>query len=267
MGRTVRYKTWLFPGLLTLAFLYLGGPEPVRAQSARKKVAEGNRHYEDGRYDEASNCYQDALLDQPESPRVHFNVGNVLYKKKKYEQAVEAFMKALKSESDLSRAESYYNLGNTAFRRGNLPEAIEHYEMALTHNPEDMDAKYNLEFVRNQLKQNSQPQDQQSQDKKEQPDSQQQKDESGQQSEQERKDQSREPQSGEDQQEARPESGQEEGEQEPQDSGDSGKEEGEQKAMSRAQAEQLLNSLNEDPEKLQRARKMPGKRVRVAKDW
>jgi len=63
----------------------LGLPVCVNAQAERKKVAEGNRLYSEEKYDEANNKYQDALLENPTSLPVLFNVGNVLYKKNDYE--------------------------------------------------------------------------------------------------------------------------------------------------------------------------------------
>ena len=47
---------------------------------------------------------------------------------------------------------SLYNSGNALFKMGKLKEAEKTYKKVLTLDPSDMDAKFNLEFVREQLK-------------------------------------------------------------------------------------------------------------------
>jgi tetratricopeptide (TPR) repeat protein len=45
-----------------------------------------------------------------------------------------------------------YNLGNSAYRQGRLEEAVELYKRALELDPDDRDAKFNLEFVRDEIR-------------------------------------------------------------------------------------------------------------------
>jgi len=48
-------------------------------------------------------------------------------------------------------AQSRYNAGNALYRTGRLEEAVDQYLRSLEINPEDEDAKYNLEFVRREI--------------------------------------------------------------------------------------------------------------------
>lgn len=138
------------------------------AQGAgRKQVLEGNRKYAEGKYDEANDSYRDAEIDNPESAIVKFNIGDALYQKRNYEEALKTYQDAIQKSDDIKlQAQGYYNIGNTLYRLNKWPESILAYQQALKLNPNDEDAKYNLEYVRVKLKQHAQKQNspQQNQD-------------------------------------------------------------------------------------------------------
>ena len=226
-----RYALIIVCIMLAVSFSY--------AQSDRDKVAEGNQLFSEEKYDEANNKYQDALLDNPTSPEIQFNVGNVLYKKNDHEKALESYQKSLDSDDALFQSQSYYNIGNTLYKSGKLPESILAYEQALKLNPDDMDAKYNLEFVRNQMKQNAQPQQQDQQQQQQQQQDQQQQQQNQEQNEQEQQEQEQQQQS----------------------------EQQEQREMSEEEAERLLEALKENQEDLKKQQAQAQGKVRVKKDW
>jgi len=204
----------------------------------RPKVKEGNKYYAQGKFDQALNKYQDALIDNPESPEIHFNIGDALYKKKKYEEALKSYQKALATEDALLQSKAYYNIGNTLYRLGRLPESILAYKKALEINPNDMDAKYNLEFVRNKLKQNLKKQPM-----------------TGQQQQQV-------------QQQPQVEQGKEQKDEQKDEQQKQGKSEKRKQEMSKEEAERILDALKRDEEKLQKRRriKVSGS-YKVDKDW
>lgn len=223
-------------------------PAMLFAQPGRKQLLEGNKLYQEQKYDEANNKYRDALVDNPDNPIIHFNIGNAQYKKKKYEEALKDYEKSLSIDEVLTQSKSYYNIGNTLYRAGKLPEAILAYTQALKLNPDDEDAKYNLEYVRAKLKDQAQKQPSNNQQQQEQQPGQDQQQEEQQ---QEQKDQSQEQQS-EQPQPKQPEQAQQKDKQE----------------MSREEAERILNALKEDEKDLQKERqKATTGRVRVLKDW
>jgi Ca-activated chloride channel family protein len=130
------------------------------------KTREGNKAYSQGKYDAALKEYLDAQIDYPESEVLHFNIGDVLFKQKKYKEASEEYQKALQSKDRPTQAKAYYNLGNCKFRENDFPGAIEQYKKALVLNPNDQESKFNLELTRRKLKemaQNSQQNQQNSQ--------------------------------------------------------------------------------------------------------
>jgi len=136
---------FIFIGLFLIHSLSFG-------QSARKKVNEGNKLYYEEKYGDAINKYQDALLSSPESPEVHFNIGNSQYKIKKYDESLKEYEKLLAVPDTRFQSKVHYNIGNTLFRSGKIAESILSYKKVLELNPDDVDAKYNLEFARNFLR-------------------------------------------------------------------------------------------------------------------
>lgn len=130
----------------------------------RSKVLEGNKLFAEGKFDEANIAYRDAQLDNPASTIIEYDIANTLYEKKKYEEALKLYDKITKDPDDpVLQSRAYYNLGNTLYRLNKLPESILAYKEALKLNPDDAQAKYNLEYVRARLKQNAKKQEQQQQ--------------------------------------------------------------------------------------------------------
>jgi Ca-activated chloride channel family protein len=132
---------------------------------AHATAREGNRLYDAGKYDEAAEHYNQALVDDPDSPRLHFNLGDARYKAGKYEDALAAFGQAPGGDADAGRtARLAYNVGNTKFRQGEAAEAKEPqkalglwadalvaYRHALGADPDDVDAKFNHELVEKKI--------------------------------------------------------------------------------------------------------------------
>lgn len=235
---------WKF--ILLINFIILL-PLLVFAQSGRKQVLEGNKLFLEEKYDEANNKYRDALVNNPENPVIHFNIGNAQYKKKKFEEAIKDFEKSISADDINMQAQAYYNMGNTLYRMNKLPESILMYTQSLKLNPEDEDAKYNLEFVRAKLKDQAQKQKNQQQDQQQQEQQQQQ-----QNKEQDQKEQ-------EDQQKKQEQQEQEEKQQQQQEK---------QQEMSKEEAERILQALQKDDEDLQKQKKSKkAGSVRVVKDW
>lgn len=239
------------------------------AQGAgRKQVLEGNRKYAEGKYDEANDSYRDAEIDNPESAIVKFNIGDVLYQKRNYEEALKTYQEAIQKSDDIKlQAQGYYNIGNTLYRLNKWPESILAYQQALKLNPNDEDAKYNLEYVRAKLKENAQkqPQDQQNQQQQQQQqDSQQNQNEQNQQEQQQQQQQQQEEQqSGEQQQEQT----QQEKEQQEQQAQEQQGQAQEQK-LTKEEAERLLQALEKQEKDAQKQRQVKARgRVRVEKDW
>ena len=243
----------------------------ILADEVVKKNREGIEFFSEEKFEEALGAYRDAQLEAPESPQLHFNIGDVLYKQKKYEEAQEEYLKALSTEDALLQSQAFYNIGNCQFRLDKLVESIDSYKRSLEINPDDLDAKHNLEFVRNKLKEMAEQQQQAQQQQQQQGSEQQQQQQQGQ--------QQQEQQEGQEQQEQQGDKQQEEGEEQQQEQqGEGQQEEGEEQQqqaqkiegeMTEEEAQRILDALKNDEEEVQKEvrRKQSSGKKRVEKDW
>jgi len=148
-----------------LAAWNIGWLDPVK-----DGVEDGNRQYLLGKYDDAMKSYSQAQGERPDSPELHYNIGNVQFKKNDVEQAAREYLESATSTEDNDvKATSLYNLGNAYMAQGNGAEAVESYKKALRLNPKDEDAKYNLELAMLQMQQQQPQQKQENKDKQETP--------------------------------------------------------------------------------------------------
>ena len=126
---------------------------------------EGNRLFAAGKYEEAAAKYNQALVDSPGSPLLHFNLGDARYKQGQYDEALAAFGRVPAGEDDPARAARVaYNAGNAKYRLGAAAEAsdpkaalglygeaLAAYRRTMGAAPDDPDAKFNYEFVAKKL--------------------------------------------------------------------------------------------------------------------
>lgn len=114
---------------------------------AADKNRRGNRMFHEGKFDEALEYYREAQVENPEAPELRFNAGDAYFKKNAFKEALQEFGQALKSQDPAFLARAYYNLGNVHVRQRNLQQAAEAYKRSLSLRPDDLDAKVNLEWV------------------------------------------------------------------------------------------------------------------------
>ena len=219
-------------------------PSIAAAQPGRGAVDAGNRLYDEGRYEEAHEQYLEALRQAPDSPIVPFNDGNALYRTEELQRAMESYRRAVESGDPAIEAQAWYNLGNALYKQQQLEPALEAYKEALRRNPADTDAKHNFEVTHEQQQQQQESDDQQDEndegrDQQDQQDPQQ----SEQEQDQEQQDQP-EDQEPPEQQQDQPQEQQQENAEQPPPPG----------ALSREEAERLLQAIDEDPSQIQRQR-------------
>ena len=180
---------------------------------------EGSRLYTEGKYDEAAEKYNQALVDDPDAGLLHYNLGAILYKQGKFGDAIGSYEKVPPAPEDPQRAARVaYNVGNARFREGQAAaasdpktalakyaEALVAYRRAMGADPGDLDVKFNHEFVQKALEDLKKKLEEEQQ-KKEQEQKEQQEQQQGDQ-QQEQKDEQQPPEQGdqEDQQQQRQE--------------------------------------------------------------
>jgi len=239
--------------------------------------------YKAGDYEKALQGLVDLQIEHPEDPVLALHIGSVHYKMRNYKDAEKAFSQAAMNGNRQTREKAFYNLGNTAFRQGKLEQAVEWYKKSLELDPNDKDAKFNLEFVRDKIRRMAEQAKKRRQQQK-----QQQKQGQGQKQKQQPRQQGQQKQGEKKQQQAgqqkkQQQAGQQKkqqqaGQQKKQQQAGAQKKQGQDKQLKPAgklrkltkeEAERYLQGLQEDRKKYLKARraKMPGARYRSEKDW
>ncbi len=131
----------------------------------------GRAAYEAGAYEAALRHFSERQVADPKNPALMLNIGSVHYRTEDYDGAENSFTAARERAKESLQAQALYNLGNVAYRQGRLQEAVERFQKALEIDPDDEDAKFNLEFVREEIERRQEAAQQQQQDRHEKQDS------------------------------------------------------------------------------------------------
>ncbi len=139
-------------------------------QSVGQLNNKGNKAFDAGDYAAAQEAYRSAQVTAPDVAEPYYNAANTYYRQKDYQQAELQAEQALRHANDPLAQNSFYNLGNTYYNNQQFDKAVAAYKQALRLNPNDADAKHNLELALQHLqkKQQDQQQNQQNQDNKKQ---------------------------------------------------------------------------------------------------
>ncbi|MDE3212719.1 MAG: VWA domain-containing protein [Bacteroidota bacterium] len=146
-------------GILVLGLCFHG---QSYGQSATNEIFRGNQAYLKSQYDQAENSYLNALKLSGDNPTASFNLGNTMYRKNQTDQAVDSYEKTIQNATDPDMKEqAWYNRGVAYQKAKKLPECIQSYENALMLNPNDQEARQNLERALQEQKNQQQPQNSQ----------------------------------------------------------------------------------------------------------
>ena len=105
-------------------------------------IREGNELFEQGRYDEAIEKFQQVVDSAPEYYRLYVNLGNCYKEKGDYQKAIENYTKVLEQEPDQTAA--LLNIGESYVLMDKTEEAIIYFEKVIAQNPTDPVIFYNL---------------------------------------------------------------------------------------------------------------------------
>jgi Ca-activated chloride channel family protein len=231
--------------LITLIFMY---GSLIFAQSTRSLVNDGVELYNKKKYSDAEVNFKKGSEKNPQNFEAKFNLGDTYYKQQRYDEAMKSFQSAfVDAKDDLEKAKLYYNIGNSLLKSQKIKESVGAYKESLKLNPTDQQAKYNLSYALNLLKNPNQDK-QQNQDKDQNKDQQDQK-----------KDQQDQNQQNQNQQQQ---------DQQKQDQQQQQSQEQKEQELTKQEAEKILNALKENEKDLQKQlRKIKGQRVKTEKDW
>ena len=94
----------------------------------------------------AEQLIREALRDEPSLPQLSKNLGDLAYRAARYDEAWEAFQRAVELAPDLGE-DAYFKLGNIAYKRNEREQAVSLWRRALELNPNHELVKSNLETL------------------------------------------------------------------------------------------------------------------------
>ncbi len=241
--------------LLIITLLSLACFE-ANAQKERKFIRKGNGLFENKNFENSEVEYRKALDKDVASFEAAFNLGDALYKQKKYEEALEQFQTLASKETDPQRLGIlHHNIGNTLLVNKKIDESIEAYKQSLRHFPNSKETKYNLEYARKMKEKEEQKKkqnkDQQNQDNKDKKDDQKKKDQDKKKDQKDKEKEKQKPNEGDKDKKQKPKEGK----------------------ISKEDAQRLLKALENDEKKVQqkvqkaKAKAQKKKKQKIKKDW
>ncbi|MEX0822724.1 MAG: tetratricopeptide repeat protein [Rhodothermales bacterium] len=259
--------------ILTIILLLFLGPTTLFLDDGEKDGRRGNRLYDEEAYEEAAEAFASGLAvladDAPARLRyaLHNNLGAALLRSGDAPNARQAFDQALAvATTDAEVTRTAYNAGNAAYAAQDLQAALENYRRSLLRDPDHADAKYNYEFVKRRLQEQEEQQQQQQEGDSDESDPRGEEDGDGENANQENR-------AGDN--EAQPEQEQQNDDSREQDAANgeqqqrSPQQEGQaDERLSEAQAERILQALqNEEEQLLREVQRLSGQPRTVEKDW
>lgn len=250
-------------------------PLSLMAQESHKWLLQGDQAYQDGNLIEAEEAYKKASeLDR--EVKSQFNLGNTVYNQERYDEAIEFYQNAVgRAQNAQQKSDAYYNLGNANFMAQKFDESIKAYKESLKLDPEDLDAKKNLRMAQKLMQMQQQQQQQQQQEGDENNEEQQQEQQQQQQEEQEgdKSDKEQQQEGDENKEEDQQEQQQQEGDQEidnenEEQSTADGEPSEQGQDLSKEEAARLLEIMEQEDQKVQeKLRRSSGRKNKSEKEW
>ncbi len=221
------------------------------AQEDKKYIRKGNNLYEKEDFAGAEESYLKALEKNSQSTKADFNLGDAFYKQKKFAEAAQQFQKVAEKTIDKElKANAYHNLGNSLLQSEKYQESVNAYKQSLKINSTDNETRYNLAYAKKMLQQQQEKENKD--DKKDENKKDDQKDKDKDKKDQDKKDEKNKDKSDEKKE------------------GDKGKEQPQPNQLSKQEAQQMLDALNNQEKKVQaklKKKKENGQKLNIEKDW
>jgi len=145
-----------------LVFISFIWNSTLRAQTT-DNISKGNEFYKNAEFDLAEKQYLLAIQQGKEVNIAQYNMANTLVRQKKYKEATAVLQSLLQAKlPSETKAPVHYNQGVIYTKQKDLLGSIESYKNALRIDPDDVQARENLQKALLELKK-------QQQDKKNQP--------------------------------------------------------------------------------------------------
>ena len=225
------------------------------AQDEKSYIHKGNEAYKQQKYIEAEADYKKSVDKKSQYLPGNFNLGDALYKQKKYDDATQKFTDIAGTSTNNSiKAEAYHNLGNSLLSGKKYQESIDAYKKSLLNNPKDDQTRYNLAYAQEMLKKQQQ---QNKQNKK-----------NDQDKNKQNKDQNKNKKDNKDK--SNKDKNKDQDKNNPDKKDQQNGQQSQPNAMSKEDAQRMLNALNDQEKNTQdklKDKKLKGGKKYIAKDW
>jgi len=154
--------------IISTIFLLVVPMKLLLSQVENRTIETGNNYYRQQQYDKAQSEYDKALQNSPNNKIAKFNLANTLIRQDKKDEAGKLLgeLNGKENTADI-RSKSNYNQGVIVTQEKKLEQSIESYKDALRLNPEDKEARENLQKALLELKKKNPPKKQEEKKKKE----------------------------------------------------------------------------------------------------
>lgn len=141
-----------------IVFVFVAIAKGLPAQEAERAIQKGNELFKQNQYQQAEAAYTAVLDNDATNAIAKYNRAIALQKQGRSDEAVKAFDDlAFKAEDREMKAKAYYNKGAILSGQKKLEESIEEYKNALRHDPNDKNARENLQKALLELKKKNPP--------------------------------------------------------------------------------------------------------------
>lgn len=139
--------------ILTISGIFVSGLLLAQLAETDPEVQKGNTLYKQQQYKEAEAAYTEALTKRSSNITAKFNRTNAMYRQAKNADAIKELNDlAFKAEDNELKSKAYYNKGVILSGEKKLEESIDAYKDALRKNPNDQQARENLQKALLELK-------------------------------------------------------------------------------------------------------------------
>ncbi len=150
-----------------ITILVLGVFLQLPAQKVNELIVAGNDLYRQGKFEDAEKKYTEAVKLQPVNVTAKFNLAAVMYKLGNPGDTKKIYTELATLEKDAAiRSKAWYNKGAILSKEKKLEESVEAYKNALKLNPDDQEARENLQKTLQELKKKEPPKKKEENNKK-----------------------------------------------------------------------------------------------------
>ena len=139
----------------------------LSAQQERASIRAGNKLYKEKQYQASLQEYNKAVSRAPGNEVANYNQGNALVRTNMLDDAITSFDNSIAaSKKKPVKEKGYYNKGVALSKQQKLQESIEAWKAALKLDPDDQQARENLQKALLELKKQQEQQKKQEDEKK-----------------------------------------------------------------------------------------------------